>query len=147
MDNEIDLSELFGEGQEPKEELLEQDLSEFLQMRTVYLSGPMTGVELFNRPAFHHAEEMIHLNGLAGEKVRVINPARNFGGSLDREYEEYMNLSLMQVHNSDVVVLLEGYEHSNGVKREVELAKELGLEFYTLVRHKLTPIKPEDVNV
>lgn len=45
-------------------------------------------------------------------------------------YEHFMNECLQFIEKCDCVVLLPGYEHSNGVKLEIEYAKKIGKPVY-----------------
>ena len=83
----------------------------------VYISGPMTGIELFNYPAFHTAAKAWRQYGW-----QVLNPAENFGGDTTKDYREYMKADLQQVLEADCIALLPGWERSKGANFEL-LAK------------------------
>ncbi|MCI9887023.1 DUF1937 family protein [Micrococcales bacterium 31B] len=91
---------------------------------TVMISGPMSGLPEFNRPAFHRAAAAVEARG-----CRALNPARQPAGL---EWEEYMRRSLTDVCASDVVVLLPGWEGSPGARLEVEVAQRLQIPVSTL---------------
>lgn len=90
---------------------------------TVYLSGPISGMNGSSEPIFADAEQQI------AEKYqcRVINPT--FAGhyiGFQRKESDYMILAAAAVQISDVVVLLPGWEQSAGAQTEKELAEKLG---------------------
>lgn len=84
---------------------------------TIYIAGPMTGHEDFNRPAFFEAQT-------AFEELEwyVVNPARNFGGRTDLPYQRYIDKALEQVAECDAIALIPGWPTSPGVLKELALA-------------------------
>ena len=87
--------------------------------RSCYLSGPMTGIEDGNAPAFNRAAADLTSRGW-----RVFNPAdQGFGGS----YNEYMAEDLKQVCLADAVIVLPGWEESKGANLEVHVARVLDI--------------------
>lgn len=90
-----------------------------------YLAGPMTGIAEFNFPAFHAAAANLRAMGF-----EIINPAENFGGDVTLPYDTYINEALRQVNSADAIIRLPGWEDSNGVRKECELATELGRRIY-----------------
>lgn len=82
-----------------------------------YISGPMTGMEDFNRKAF------FEVAGFLGNTYTVLNPATLPNGL---EYEDYMRIDLAMVSVSNVLFLLPGREDSNGARRELEHFVKLG---------------------
>jgi len=83
-----------------------------------YVSGPMTGLAFFNYPVFDAMAET-----LENLSVIPINPARHPEGL---EYEEYMELAMIDVEDCDWVCLLPGWERSPGAIREAKRGQELG---------------------
>jgi len=83
----------------------------------VFLSGPMTGLPDFNRPAFNEyaskLEELGHI---------VINPAVH---PLGLTHDQYMTLCLPGVKVAECVAQLPGWRRSKGAMMEYELAKLL----------------------
>jgi hypothetical protein len=118
---------------------------------TVYIAGPMSGYKNFNYEAFDKAETTI--GGMAldyGLELEVINPANNFDGRQDLPYEQYLELAEEQVSQADVVVLLDGWQESKGVSREMEVAQKTGsvcipFEDYTGVHSPRNEKDPEAV--
>lgn len=86
----------------------------------VYLAGPMSGLALFNYPAFYAMAGMIKKE----YNCRVLNPARQRNGL---DYEEYMRLAFLDLDCANVIVLLNGWQNSGGAKREFIRAHERGI--------------------
>jgi hypothetical protein len=110
---------------------VKHNLESLGKVRTVYLSGPMTGIPDDNYPAFMHAEDLIH--GRHG--YAVLNPAKNFDGEKGLSRPEYMRADLEMLLDADALVLIDGagrWDKSVGVGREIENAIELGLPIYKL---------------
>jgi hypothetical protein len=89
-------------------------------MKTIYISGPMTGYENFNREAFMEAEKK-----LVSEYI-VINPAKN--KIEDGEWIDYMRMDIRQLMDADCIYMLKGWVKSKGARLEKHIAVELGLE-------------------
>lgn len=89
-------------------------------MTTLYISGPMSGLKDYNRPAFYNAEEQLRAAGF-----EVLNPARTNLGP-DATWDDYMVPALQQVRDADGVALLFDWELSRGARAESDLARELG---------------------
>ena len=90
-------------------------------MKTIYISGPMTGIENLNRDMFDEAESLLRECG-----ENPINP-HNFPEQ--KSYEDYLLLDLeMIAMAADAIALLPGWENSPGAKKELKTAIELGLE-------------------
>ena len=93
----------------------------------IYISGPMTGLEDLNFPAFYAAEER-----LVSEGFKVLNPAReddktkHLGITDDWVREDYLRRDLtLMLNNCDVIYLLKGWEGSWGAQLELYVASEL----------------------
>lgn len=93
---------------------------------TYYISGPMRGKPDHNYPTFYAVDTALRERD---EFCRVLNPANNFDGDKTRTTNEYMTEDLRMVLNCDVVVLLPGWQQSEGARHEVELAKVTGKRF------------------
>jgi hypothetical protein len=103
---------------------------------TVYLSGPMRGIEDFNRPAFAAAAARLRESGYI-----VIVPGEN------EEYDEfelasrttarqktefYLSRDIDWIQEAaDVVVVLPGWENSEGSKLEVLVAQSIGVPVWS----------------
>ena len=93
----------------------------------VYISGPMTGLEDLNFPAFYAAEER-----LLSEGFKVLNPAReddktkHLGITDDWVREDYLRRDLiLMLNNCDAIYLLKGWEDSWGANLELHNAEQL----------------------
>ncbi|MFO8012526.1 MAG: DUF4406 domain-containing protein [Phycisphaerae bacterium] len=93
--------------------------------KRIYISGPMTGREDLNFPAFHAAAERFAEAGW-----RVSNPALNFGGRTDLPRQAYLRADVAMLAKCDAIALLPGWQTSRGATLEAVLAAELGLRFF-----------------
>lgn len=91
---------------------------------TAYISGPMRGYPNDNYDYFDKVETQ-----LVDQGWKVLNPARHFEGSHDREWSEYMEKDYLDVIAADALFLLPGWQDSEGARLEVQVAKSLGKEF------------------
>lgn len=94
-------------------------------MQKVYISGPMTGYENYNYPAFYQAEKHLKATGFN----YIENPARN---PEQASWEDYMKVALRQMLLCDTVVLISGWADSKGAREEVSLAHKLNMKVITL---------------
>lgn len=108
------------------------------QKPSVYIAGPMRGIEHYNAPAFMaaHAE-------LASAGWQVCNPVVNdlvagvdvYGCSGKKMSEiptfnirRAMRLNCIQICEANAIYVLEGWETSEGAQAELALAKMVGLK-------------------
>lgn len=92
--------------------------------KLIYVSGGMTGYELFNFPEFNRVAELLRRRGYA-----VINPADK--GIIDGwTWADYLKYDLAQVIRCDGVATLDGWQHSKGARLECTVAE--GLEIPVL---------------
>lgn len=101
--------------------------------KTIYLSGPMSGMPDLNREAFERAEARCYELGARF----VLNP-REFWGHTDRAPEWYMRRDLHLLTNPgggdgegvafDALLALPGYRMSRGAMAEVMCAELSGIE-------------------
>ena len=101
----------------------------------VYLAGPMTGYDDFNRPAFDAAAAL-----LRGQSYAVLSSAETFDHT-DRTWQFYMRAAIRLMLDADAVVLLPGHEKSRGASIERHLAIDLGMLVYTLEGETLKEYK------
>lgn len=95
-------------------------------MKTIYISGGMTGLPDLNFPAFHEAARKLRALG-----HRVINPAEiNTEGDLT--WEQCMRADIRALCDCHVLALLPGWETSKGAHLELHLAHRLGIEITTV---------------
>lgn len=93
----------------------------------IYLSGPITGIQDKNAPLFDRIAAE-----LRQKLYEVVNPM-DLGRQLlwerkascfeDIPYEDYMSVDLAELVTCDVVLLLPGWIHSKGCRREVAVAQ------------------------
>lgn len=93
--------------------------------KVVYISGPMSGYENLNFPAFYEAEDKLLAMG-----YDVISPARI--EQPVKTWESCMRHDIAEMMNADAVVTLPGWRQSKGAQIEVALAKQLGMEVYEI---------------
>ncbi len=99
---------------------------------TFYVSGPMTGIEKFNFPAFEKAAATLRALGYAVRSAHEVKHDEPEGkGSL--AWEEYLRGDLIaMLSHCNVVLVLPGWTDSRGAKLEVHVAEALGMPIYTL---------------
>jgi hypothetical protein len=87
----------------------------------LYVSGPMTGYEDFNYPAFHAAKA-----ALAARGYDVISPA-DLPPRDDWEWIDYMEPNIASVFQVDGIALLDGWTESKGARIECAIAEGRGI--------------------
>ena len=88
----------------------------------IYISGPMTGHDDFNFPAFHEAAAHLRDAGW-----NVMNPAETQGGRTDLPRDVYLRNDVQDIAECDAIAMLEGWESSRGALLEYLVAQELEL--------------------
>ena len=86
---------------------------------TVYIAGPMTGIEQYNYPAFYAAEER-----LIKEGYHVLNPARLGVIEGFKDWRDYWRINETMLRGADVIYMLDGWEKSPGAVNEYRWAME-----------------------
>lgn len=93
--------------------------------RKIYLSGPMTGLPEFNYPAFEAAAFELRANGdLVFSPHEFLPPTKPSQKDLRRAFAAYARFIC---EDADTIVLLPGWEKSQGATAELALAKCCGL--------------------
>lgn len=92
-------------------------------MSVIYITGPMSGQENFNRDNFNVVAAMLKAIGHT-----VLNPALLPDGLT---YGQYIKISKAMLECADTIYLLEGWRDSAGATNEHALAKKLGLNIST----------------
>lgn len=87
-----------------------------------YLSGPMTGLPDYNRPAFDEAAKNLREEGYA-----VFSPAEVGPRDKTMARSWYMRKDIQALLHSDAVMMLPDWDQSEGAKLEFEIAKQLEL--------------------
>lgn len=89
-------------------------------MKKVYIAGPMTGYENYNRESFHSAAECVTENGHT-----ALNPAILPDGLTQAQY---MDICFAMIRAADAIYLLDGYSKSKGALAELAYAEKLELD-------------------
>lgn len=87
----------------------------------IYIAGPMSGLCDFNRPEFNRVAATIVSAGHV-----ALNPAILPDGL---SQADYMAVCIAMIQRCDAILMLNGWQDSDGAKAECALAKKLGLEF------------------
>ena len=90
--------------------------------KRLYLSGPMTGVRHLNFPSFHAEAARLRALGYV-----VVNPAE-LNPNPDTPWHLCMRADLKALLDCDAIVLLEGWQASQGAHLELHVAHRVGLE-------------------
>jgi hypothetical protein len=93
-------------------------------MTTLYISGPMSGYEDYNLPAFKDAEKVLRDAG-----YDVLNPADN---PTQDCWEAYLRLDLAMVCRADGVAVLRDWQNSAGADAEVHVAHILKIPVHNV---------------
>lgn len=91
----------------------------------IYISGPMTGHDNFNRAAFNKEAER-----LASHGHTVLNPATLPDGLDERSY---MDISFAMLRSADAILMLPGWKASAGASAEYHYAYKMELPIYNTV--------------
>lgn len=93
-----------------------------LELKKVFISGPMSGIEDWNKPAFMEAEEKLKAAGFS-----VFNPAWLM---VDEAWSNHdlMAIDLAALGRCNYIYQLEGWENSKGARAEYVTAVWSGLE-------------------
>lgn len=86
-----------------------------------YISGPMTGLPNYNRPAFHAAAAKLRDAGL-----HVVNPAELCADDTLSWYA-CMRKDIAALVECDTILMLSGWEQSAGATLEHHIATRLGM--------------------
>jgi hypothetical protein len=95
----------------------------------IYIAGPMTGLPNYNFEAFNTVAAILRF---AYPKSLIINPAENFDAVQTHPREVYMRQDIKQLMRAATVVMLEGWQASEGATLEYDIAEALGLEIRLL---------------
>ena len=93
-------------------------------MKRLYLSGPMTGKPALNFPAFHAEADRLRSLG-----YDVVNPAE-LNPDHSASWHACMRADLKALLDCDAIVLLDGWEASQGVHLELHVAHRVGIEIF-----------------
>lgn len=94
--------------------------------KKVFISGPMSGIKDYNKPAFDKAEEYLTQAGYS-----VFNPARmHFDDAWD--HSEIMRIDLAALAQCDYILMLDKWYNSKGAIHEYHYAHAIGVEFLSM---------------
>ena len=118
----------------------------------VYLAGPMRGYESFNFPAFHAATKDLRNRGHVVHSPAEHDEETGFdpgSNSLDGfDLHAAFKWDVEQVLWCDAVVVLPGWESSQGSGIEVSVARATGKKVLAYTRDRLLrDVEPEDVTL
>lgn len=91
-------------------------------MKTIYISGPMTGLPDLNFPAFHAAAKRWRDLGHEVRNPAEINPDSSMS------WEMCLRADVRALCDCDTIVLLPGWEKSKGAHLELHIAHRLGMD-------------------
>lgn len=88
----------------------------------LYISGPISSDMDGYKSRFGKVESVLKLRGHI-----VLNPAVH---PLGMPYEAYLKIDMAMVDVSDGIVMLHGWHHSNGARRELKHALRMGKKVF-----------------
>lgn len=86
----------------------------------IYISGPMTGIPDFNRPAFDRAADDMCAAG-----HEPVLPVQYVEG---KTYEEYLSDDIKMLLDCDGIYMLDGWKESKGAKIKHMIALACGID-------------------
>ena len=113
----------------------------------IYVSGPMTGIEEFNRPAFERARRVLQDRGFSviipGDDETYTDVEKAAWRVEADQRASYMYRDFLHIMASSAVAVLDDWFKSPGARIEVAVAQAIGLP---VVRwESLYPLKHEVV--
>ena len=97
----------------------------------IYISGPMTGYEAFNRPAFDQARTHLQDLGFSvivpGDDEEYTIRERLAWKVKDSSRRAYMFRDFLHILTANAVAVLDSWERSIGSRAEVLVAQEIGI--------------------
>lgn len=108
-----------------------EDISDKVEGKKVYLSGPITGIKNY-KGLFLFAEELIKMCDAA----RIFNPALQIPDSLD--YEQAMKRCVTALAQYEVIMMLPGWHISKGARLEHDIALACGMDVVDSTDYKRT---------
>ena len=98
----------------------------------IYISGPMTGIENNNYPAFERAKNIIGKDAVSPHDIHE--------GETDLSWSGYMKRDIKALMDCDAIVMLPGWSASKGANIELSLARVLNFKVYLSVEDYLSQI-------
>lgn len=93
--------------------------------KTIYISGPMAGIDEHNFPAFFEAEERLRNAGWLVNNPASLQPGPSEDLSLDESWAWCLKRDIPFLLEAEEVALLPGWQNSRGAKLEVSIAVRL----------------------
>ncbi|ENR1369437.1 DUF4406 domain-containing protein [Escherichia albertii] len=93
----------------------------------IYIAGPMTGYENFNRDAFNKEAERLSRHGHS-----VLNPATLPNGLTQCEY---MDICFAMLRSADAILMLPGWKASAGATAEYYYAYKMEMPVFTTLNY------------
>jgi hypothetical protein len=90
--------------------------------KRVYISGPMTGYVDFNKPRFNQEADRLRSLG-----YDVVNPAE-LNPDPTTPWQQCLRKDIAELVTCDALVMIEGWERSNGAHLEIHIAHRVGME-------------------
>jgi hypothetical protein len=94
-------------------------------MHKIFISGPMTGYEDYNRPAFFHMEDVLTKAGWD-----VANPANN-GVHEEQPFYVHLKADFKMLLKCDALFSLDGWKDSPGATMEYLVARNSGMPWFS----------------
>ena len=110
-----------------------------MRKKRIYIAGPMRGYEDYNYQAFIDADKQFMVEPDLRDRWEVVNPveiSEGFGladeiGEDPKLLKRVMEFELAAVKSCDAILLLRGWEKSEGARDELRAAIDNRLEIYT----------------
>lgn len=96
----------------------------------IYISGPITGRPSLNLAAFRDAAEQIKSFGLIPVVPHDLVEGIDHEGW---EWVDYMRICIKKLVECEAIITLHDWEESPGAIVEVDLARKLNMEVFTIV--------------
>ena len=129
-----------------------------LNIRTCYLAGPMRGLPEFNFPEFHKQAAWLRANGwdvFSPAERDEADPVLNGDWAIGKQHglAYFMQFDLAAVCQTSAVVLMTGWEASQGARLEAVTAVEIGHPVFEITyrgddgSRMLSSVDPEYVRI
>lgn len=104
----------------------------------VYISGPMSGLPEFNFPAFHSVARWLRERGFEAVNPAEITPQGEQSPPADASpdvhkayWRKCLRADIKALMDCDALVLLQGWQGSDGAQLELHMAHRVGIKVYT----------------
>jgi hypothetical protein len=92
--------------------------------KKIYISGPMTGIEQLNFPAFARAAKFLRDAGA------TVSAPHEIAMKYPESWEKCMAEDIKALCDCEAVFMLDGWEKSKGAHLELHIAHRLNLEIF-----------------